>query len=182
MQTDFPPLTVEGPITATVAPAQLEQTTVGGLPLPASYRAFAQRYGYGVLGNRLILLLPIAATGEDDIRTRSPELADFFREGIEEEWFEYEPDGSPELVERLVPFGISEDGHFFAWDPHEPTGPDEYMIYVVGSKFLSVRRGAPNLFELIAGCLDERVKGILGIGYQPLPANFRPVVPYHDRR
>ena len=30
--------------------------------------------------------------------------------------FELAPHGSPELVRRLVPFGISENGHYFAWD------------------------------------------------------------------
>lgn len=179
MLTLFPPLQLLGPLTATVAPEALALVRLGdGLALPASYRAFMQTYGYGLLCGRLILFVPLAECGEDDIRFRSPALADFFEEGVEDEWFEYEPDGSPELVRRLVPFGISEDGHFFAWDPREPTGPGELMIYAVGSKFLAVRRAAPTLYDLVAGCLDERqVKRILGPGYTPLPATFRPATP-----
>lgn len=182
MQTRLPTLQLLGPTLATADETALAQTRLaGGFGLPASYRDFARTYGYGLLCGLLIIFVPIPDCDEDDLVTRSPALGAFFREGIAEEWFEYEPDGSPDLVARLVPFGISENGHFLAWNPAEITGPDEAMIYVVSPKFLAVRRAAPTLYELIAGCLDERVKQILGSGYAPLPATFRPLVPYKRR-
>jgi hypothetical protein len=49
------------------------------------------------------------------------------------------------------------------------------MIYVVGSKTLAVRKGAPDLYSLVAGVLDERVKGMLGPGYRPLAPTFKPL-------
>jgi len=183
MRTTFPSLQLLAPVTATVDTDTLAQIHLADtFALPASYRAFAATYGYGLLCNLLILFVPIPECGEDDLMWRSPALSAFFHEGIDEEWFEYEPDGSPELVGRLIPFGISENGHFLAWNPDEPTGPDEAMIYVVGPKFLAVWRAAPTLYDFVAMCLDERVKGVLGIGYTPKPATFKPITPYGRAR
>lgn len=174
-QPGFPKLELLGPIECTASGDELAAVHLrDGFALPVSYCDFARRYGYGLLGNRILIFMPIAGYGCDFLPTRSQELSDFFTEGVEEELFEYEPDGSPELIEHLLPFGISEDGHYFAWDLDQPSGDSEYAIYAIGTKFLSVTRAADTLYELIQGCLDSRVKTILGPGYQPLPATFRP--------
>lgn len=172
---DFPSFTLTRPVTVSASDAELDTAVATvGVSLPPSYREFARRFGYGRIFNRLILYIPMGDHC-DSLTVRSPGLARFFREGIEKEYFEYEPDGSPELVRRLIPFGISEDGHYFAWDPAEPTGGGELAVYAIGSKMLSVTRAAPNLYELLHGVTDARVKHILGPGYQPQQPVFTPL-------
>ncbi len=77
-------------------------------------------------------------------------------------------------MENLIPFGISIDGHYFAWNSEEPTGSGEYAIYAIGSKMLAVRRAGRDLPEFLASCSDARVKRVLGPGYSALPRTFRP--------
>jgi hypothetical protein len=112
----------------------------------------------------------------DSITVRSAQLKAMFKETMEEELFEYEPDGSPELIGRLVPFGISENGHTLAWDPRSK-GRSESMIYAVAPKCLAVRKAAPDLYTFVEKCLDARVKEMLGRGYEPLLPLFRPLKP-----
>ncbi len=95
--------------------------------------------------------------------------------GLSKAYFEFEPDGSPDLIERLIPFGISTNGHYFAWDPGEPTGEDEFAIYAIGSKMLAVRRAGRDLNDFLSSCVNDGVKKILGPGYAPLPRTFRPM-------
>ncbi|HYF63574.1 MAG TPA: hypothetical protein VD886_12220 [Herpetosiphonaceae bacterium] len=174
---DFPPLELQAPIERVASAAELDAAAAPlGLPagLPPSYRAFAGRYGYGLLGGRLLIFMPIPGYGCDVLPERSRDLAALFADWQRDEMFEYEPDGSPGLVARLAPFGISEDGHYLAWDPAERSPAGEHPIYVIGSKCLAVTRAAATLAELVAGCVDSRVRRILGPGYAPLPPTFRP--------
>lgn len=173
--THFPKLELTRPPTVTANKEALDSTQLQpGFKLPQSYRHFAMELGYGLLCRLLIIYIPME--GEDSLLRRNAVLRHTIQQGIEEELFEYEPDGSPELAKRLVPFGISENGHILAWDPKDRSGPDEHRIYVLGSKLLAVRRAAKDLYEFVEECLDSRVKGMLGSGYSPLPAVFEPFV------
>ncbi|WP_437624601.1 SMI1/KNR4 family protein [Sorangium sp. So ce1151] len=164
---DFPDFTLERPVTVTSSDSDIQEAEAAlGVPLPPSFCDFARRFGYGRIFNLMILFIPMG-NHCDSITVRGPSLVRFFHEEIDNKYFEYDPDGSPELARRLIPFGISEDGHFFAWDPAEPTGGGELMIYAIGSKMLAVRRAGRNLYELLHGITDARVKQILGPGYDP---------------
>lgn len=145
-----------------------------GFRLPPSYCDFAVHFGYGELCKILIVYIPIPDWG-DDLSERHAVLTSVIAEGVAEEYFEYEPDGSPELVNRLVPFGISIDGHILTWDPEDKTARDEYRIYVLGPKLLAVRRAATDLYDFLEKCLDDRVAAMLGSSYEPLHATFAPV-------
>jgi len=176
-QNSFPNLHVLGDQITTADPQVLDQTRLsGGFKLPASYRRFATQFGYGKLGSLILIYIPME--GEDSLVIRNEVLLSAFDEGLSDNLWEFEPDGSPQLVKRLQPFGISENGHIFAWDPAEQTGPDELAIYAIGSKLLAVRRAGDTLYDFVAQCLDDRVKGMLGSGYKPLPATFKPLKPY----
>jgi hypothetical protein len=142
-----------------------------GFPLPASYCEFATTFGYGLLGELLILYIPM--TGGDSLLERCEVLKGTIQYSIDNELFEYEPDGSEELAQRLIPFGISENGHIVAWDPKDKTGAHEYRVYAIGSKCLAIRDGGADLYQFVESCLDKRVKKVLGSGYDPLPATFR---------
>jgi hypothetical protein len=147
-----------------------------GFELPPSYREFATHLGYGLLCNLFIVYIPMGKHG-DSLEIRSRELTAMLKESMDEDLFEYEPDGAPELVERLIPFGISENGHTLTWDPDECDSTGECQIYVIGAKTLDVRRAAPNLANFVDRCLDSRVKAMIGSGYQPLPPTFKPIEP-----
>jgi hypothetical protein len=173
----FSRLQVAGPTTATADRAALDATHLrDGFTLPPSYREFAERFGYGLLCNLFIVYIPMGKHG-DSLPVREKELTAMLRESMEEELFEYEPDGSPELVERLIPFGISENGHTLTWDAASRTPDGEYPIYVIGAKTLDVRRAAPDLSTFVEQCLDARVKSMIGPGYEPLPPTFKPLKP-----
>jgi hypothetical protein len=171
----FPHLELTSSPVLIADPSELEALQLAeGFQLPPSYRDFATRFGYGLLCDLLIIYIPMEGEG-DSLRVRHQELRETMEQTLEDGLFEFEPDGSPELVSRLLPFGISENGHTLAWDPTERTGSGECMIYVIGSKFLAVRRATPDLYSFIEHCLDERVRKMLGSGYAPLPARFRPM-------
>lgn len=175
MTSPYLDLELLGSIERTVTDSELAAVSLrAGFELPASYCAFVQHYGYGLLGNRLLFFTPITDYSDDELSLRSRALQVFFAECVADELFEYEPDGTPELIGELIPFGISEDGHYLAWRATEPTAPNEYAIYVIGSKCLSVTRAADDLFQLLNGCFERSVKRILGPGYEPLPRTFRP--------
>jgi hypothetical protein len=141
--------------------------------LPPSYRAFATRYGKGLLCGLLLVYIPLGDHC-DSLATSSDELHHVIRESIDARLMEYEPEGSESLALRLVPFGVSENGHVLGWDPNVPTGAGEFAIYVIGSKHLAMYYGGANLYEFVARCCDERVRETLGPGYKPLPATFAP--------
>jgi hypothetical protein len=157
---------------ATTATALEKVRLRPGFQLPKSYCRYATELGDGRLGKLLKIYIP--RKGEFSLTKRSHVLTDMIRESVEADLFEYEPAGSPELALRLIPFGTSENGHVFAWDPQRETSPGEYAIYAIGSKCLAIREGGANLFEFVSMCFDERVRKILGSGYTPLPAVFQP--------
>lgn len=168
----FVELQQEGPAAVIATAESLKKLELAaGFQLPASYCEFATTFGYGLLGELLILYIPM--TGGDSLIERCEVLKSTIHYSIENDLFEYEPDGSEELARRLIPFGISENGHIIAWDPKDQTGAHEYRIYAIGSKCLAVRDGGADLYQFVASCLDERVKKVLGSGYKPLAAKFR---------
>jgi hypothetical protein len=174
----FPALTVTG-VPATASADILESTKLpGGFDLPASYRDFAQTFGYGRLGDLLFIYMPLETKFCNLLLGRNNDLRDLMQEGLRDDLWEFGPDGSPELVSRLSAFGISENGHILTWDIGEKTGPNEYAIYAIASKLLAIRRAADNLYEFVAKLLDQRVKSVLGSGYEPLPATFEQKAPY----
>jgi len=177
MRDRFPTLKLlDGEITQS-DPEALDKVRLSGrFRLPKSYRDFATQFGYGKLCSIVLIYIPME--GEDSLLVRRDTLREVFVDGLAENLWEFDPDGSPALVKRLEPFGISENGHIFAWDPAEQTEADEFAIYAVGSKLLAIRRAADNLYDFVAGCLDDRVKTMLGSGYKPLPATFKPLKPY----
>lgn len=144
--------------------------------LPQSYCDFVTQFGYGLLSNLLIIYVPMPGFG-DDLSQRSKALMRVIKESIADDLFEYKPHGNRKLAERLVPFGISENGHILAWDPADNTAKDEYQLYAIGSKCLAIRKAGENLYSLIEQIQDKRVKKILGEGYEPLEPNFRPLKP-----
>ena len=147
----------------------------GDRPLPPSYRDYAQHLGYGLLCGLFLVYIPMG-THCDSVTVRSEVLAAVNREAVEEDFMEYEPDGSPALVLRLFPFAVSENGDVLAWDLEDDEN-GEYTIYRIGPRAGGVNRAGRSLFEVLESLLDDRVKTVLGPGYEPLQPTFEPDVP-----
>ena len=97
------------------------------------------------------------------------------RDAVEGEYMDFEPDGSAELVLRLFPFGISENGDVLGWDL-EDEHDGEFMIYRIGPRAYGVKRVSRSLFEFVEKCTDEHVVEVMGPGYEPLVGTFEPLV------
>ena len=166
-----------------VAATTVSRLDVGpGLELPPTYREWVRRFGCGEVADLIVLFVPLLdAEHPDDLRAWSRGKREFLLEGVREKYFEYAPDGTEELVARLVPFGLSTNGHVFAWDPAQATEGGEFVVYAIGSKMLAVRRAAASFADFVGGLFDERVKKILGPGYEPLRPVFRAAAPKPTR-
>lgn len=91
-----------------------------------------------------------------------------------------EPDGYPGLEKSLLPFAMSENGEYLAWDLAHRSSDDELPIYVLAARMGGIRYGAPNLYDFVERCEnDEAVKTMLGSSYTKLPLTFEPLLLEH---
>lgn len=144
-----------------------------GIRLPASYKAFAQRFGYGLLAEIFLVYVPQIGVC-DSLERRSQAIRETMAYCLEHDIAEFEPDGSPRLFERLCPFGVSENGDTLAWDPLSAGRDDELDLYVLGNKMLSVAKAGRTMEEFIQAVTGPQVKRTLGPGYEPLARTFLP--------
>ena len=139
------------------------------LEIPHSYAAFIALFGYCRFGGLLLLHAP--RTGHpDDLSIRASELRQMLIASVDADIAELGPDGSPELLARLVPFGISENGHTFAWDP-DSLVDSEPEIVAVGAKVLSVHRTGCRFVDFLRALATA--KAPFGTGSKPLGTHGR---------
>jgi hypothetical protein len=142
-----------------------------GLRVPASYSLFLSLFGYGLFG-KLLLFFPWDPSHPDHLATRSRELRGMLRHTLDLDIAELAPDGSADLLEKLVPFGISENGHTICWDPAVAIRPLEPEVVLIGSKVLSCRRSGRPFGEFLRSVTTNSGAKILGPGYSALPPLF----------
>jgi hypothetical protein len=172
-ETKFLSLKLTKPPVITASPDTLGSIKLReGFRLPASYCDFAENFGYGLLCNLFIVYIP--KDGGDDLVKRNATLTKVILDGIENDYFEYGPDGSPEVAQRLIPFGISENGDILCWNPNERSGPDECFIYLIGYKLGSVKRAAPDLYAFVEKCVNNDMSDLIGGATQLIRPTFRP--------
>jgi hypothetical protein len=149
---------------ATLRPSERALTVAASalhVALPRSYREFVSRYGFGVACGAIVVSVPLEPEAPAAENLQAANLLTFVpaarREldlAVRGEWMEYAPDGNPELVARLLPFGraVGGDGNcdLLAWDTSARSADEEYWIYMVGAENSFVCRAAPNLAELLA--------------------------------
>ena len=146
---------------------------------PPSYQTFAREFGWGRLGGLFLIYVPLG-DHPDSWLVRSPyirEVMDAFYAAMEpDDPSPLEPDGYLGLERSLLPFAMSENGQYLAWDTSK-RGPDkELPIYVIASRMGGLRYGGANLNDFVEKCLSEQaVKQVLGPGYLPLPPTFEPL-------
>jgi hypothetical protein len=149
------------------------------LGFPPSYQAFAKAFGWGRLGGLFLIYVPLGDY-PDSWLVRSPYIREamdaFYAEMEPDDPLLLEPDGYLSLERSLLPFAMSENGEYLAWDTSR-RGPDkELPIYVIASRMGGLRYGGANLNEFVERCLSEQVvKQVLGPSYPPLPPTFEPL-------
>ena len=145
-----------------------------GFQLPISYCDFAATFGFGILCDFFYIFIPDHKV--ENLKDRSKQLKEVINESLEDEIIdEFYDEATPELVSRLIPFAISKNGDTLAWNPDELVISNENVIYTLSPKMLGVRRGADTLYEFIESCLDERIKKMMGLSFEPLPPTFEPI-------
>ena len=144
--------------------------------LPDSYKAFVQEYGYGLLLGMFRIYLPEAYHACEDLSEVIKDLSADIQWAEKEKFIRYQPDGSSELVARLIPFGKDDGGGILAWDLRDEPERGEYRIYVIGSRFSSVHKAAGSLYEFIERALRPDLDGMVGRIEVQLEAKFEPAV------
>jgi hypothetical protein len=155
---------------------QYRFTDGGGFP--PSYLDFALQVGWGRLCNLFLVYIP--APGYADSwpvqSARIKGFMDIFYQEMEYDPFLLEPDGYPGLESALVPFGMSENGEYLAWDNSQRNSANKFPIYVLAARMGGIRYGASNLYDFLAKCTnDQEVKSVLGAGYSGLAPVFEPL-------
>jgi hypothetical protein len=158
-----------------IDPAELARGIAPGTPFPPSYTEFVSRFGYGLLCDRFLVYPPMGDY-PDSFSQQSPGIRDALLQTLHLDDRDYDfqlaPDGSPELVQRLVGFATGENGESLFWDLR-PGGPAEAPIYVTGSG-LGLRFGGHDLRDLITRLTHPaHFKSILRFSSEPLPLIFR---------
>lgn len=150
--------------------------SVLNLDIPSSYRSFLEKFGYSRFGGLVLLYAPISGH-PDDLSVRAKQLRRMLIDSLEADIAELEPDGSPELLTRLVPFGVSENGHTFGWDPRSVVGSEPEVV-AIGAKVLSVRRTGLGFVDFLSSlATPEGASRLLGSGATPLPPTVEPLCP-----
>jgi len=144
--------------------------------LPASYREFCEQFGFGLLFGFFLFYVP--GSGPDSLEVRSAELRGMLQVGVDEGLFDYKPDGSKDLVTRLLPFGSSENGHTIAWlvpRGNARSSEVELELYLIASRYNGVRKLASSFREFVDLCLDPaRARPVFGAAIALFDDTFKP--------
>jgi hypothetical protein len=143
-------------------------------PFPQSYVDFISYFGLGLLCDSFWIYPPLG-NYPDSFHQQSPGIKAAFLETLRLDdpayAFQLQPDGEPALVERLVGFSTSENGHSLFWDV--TPGAIEYPIYLTGSG-IGLRYVGEDLRQFIANVTDPKtIKSIMKFASNPLPMTFK---------
>lgn len=156
----------------------LAHTFADGKGFPPSYIDFATELGWGRLCGLFLIYVPLKQYA-DSWLVQSPRIKQFMNEfyaEMEDDPFLLEPDGYMGMKQALLPFGMSEDGQYLAWDTSRRSAAGELPIYVLAARFGGIRYGASDLYQFIKKCTDDiAVKSMLGPGYTALLRTFEPL-------
>ncbi|SEM10990.1 SMI1-KNR4 cell-wall [Aquimarina amphilecti] len=147
-----------------------------GKKFPDSYIKFVEEFGYGLSSNLFIIYIPMDDFG-DSFFVRTEEIRETYQDVLDDEdelWFDLEPDISYNMLKNLVPFAMSENGHYLFWDI-ENGNLNEFDIYITDFRGLGFTKVANNLYEFFSKITSEtNFKKILPFSINPYPQSFKP--------
>jgi len=145
---------------------------------PPSYVDFASQLGWGRLSGLFLVYVPLGQYS-DSWLVQSPKIKQYmngFYKDIQHDTFLLEPDGYEGIEVSLVPFAMSENGQYLAWDTSKRDRSGEFPIYVLAARLGGIRYGAKDLYQFVEKYAnDADVKTALGPGYNKLPLTFEPL-------
>lgn len=147
------------------AAEQFEVTT--GYKLPPSYKAFAQVFGPGEMGDYYRICIPGDEKCGYDLTT-GHNLA-------REAYSPAEPCEQGKILDRLLYFASTIGGEFVGWDPLDMTDPinPEYRVYYV-TRLGTARAVASSFPEFVTEiCLKDRLHEFFG-WQNKNPLDWRP--------
>lgn len=153
-----------------------------GRMFPDSYINFVNEYGYGLSANMFIIYIPLEDS-DDSFFIRSQEIIATYQEVLNDEselWFDLLPDMSFSLLKDLVPFAMSENGHYLFWNTQSKSS-DEFDIYLTDFRGTGFIRVASNLYDFFAKVTSvSSYKEVLPFQTKVLPKTFMPL-PYPNQ-
>ncbi|SUB88398.1 Uncharacterised protein [Porphyromonas macacae] len=151
-------------------------TFKNGRKFPSSYISFVEKYGYGLSCGLFIIYIPMD-NYPDSFFIRSKEIILTYQDVLDDEeklWFDIEPDLKYEDLKNLIPFGMSENGHYLFWDIMSKEKKDEMNIYITdfrGIGFLKVANDLYDFFEKVVS--KSKYKEVLPFTENALPNIFQ---------
>lgn len=144
---------------------------------PDSYINFVKQYGYGLSCDLFLIYIPMGKH-PDSWHIRSKEIISTYQDVLDDEenlWFDLEPDVTYQKLKYLIPFAMSENGHYLFWDIDNREG-NEFDIYITDFRGIGFTRVASNLYEFFEKItLSSSFKEILPFSQNPLPNTFKPL-------
>ncbi|RZO66323.1 MAG: hypothetical protein EVA89_00480 [Sandaracinaceae bacterium] len=142
-----------------------------GFSLPDSYVEYVSRWGRAVLSGLIYVFVPTESVPDNIVVGQSQRKA--MLSDIDAGIAELDPDGSVSLAERFIMFGISFNGHRFAWDGASKS--DDPGVYVVGENALGVRSVGVGFSGFMDGVCAQASSQLLGPSYEPLRPQLKPL-------
>ncbi|MBU2946286.1 SMI1/KNR4 family protein [Zobellia uliginosa] len=148
-----------------------------GRKFPKSYIDFVENFGYGLSCNLFIIYIPMESY-PDSFFIRSKEIIGTYQDVLDNEnelWFDMEPDLSYKKLRDLIPFAMSENGHYLFWDI-ESESSEEFDIYITDFKGLGFTKAGRNLYDFFEKITSKnKFKEVLPFSENSLPNIFKPI-------
>lgn len=148
-----------------------------GKKFPKSYIDFVEYYGYGLSADLFIIYIPLYDY-PDSFFLRSDEIISTYQDVLDDEdelWFDLEPDLKYGDLKNLVPFAMSENGHYLFWNIESTPAENEFDIYITDFRGLGFTKVASNLYDFFDSITSkEDYKKVLPFSNDFLPKIFQP--------
>lgn len=148
-----------------------------GRKLPKSYVDFVEQYGYGLSCGLFIIYIPMDKY-PDSLFVRSKGIIGTYQDVLDDEeklWFDIKPDLSYKQLKDLIPFSMSENGHYLFWDINSQKETNEFDIYISDFRGIGFVKVAKNLYDFFRDVTSEsNFKKVLPFTSSPLTNTFIP--------
>ena len=124
-----------------------------GKSLPYSYQSFAAQFGWGRVLDNYLIYIPLNPKFHDSWQNAREDIKSTYINNINE-YIDYYPDESLDLMKRMEPFAKSESGYYLFWDIYSEDLPNEFNIYAtdfVGDIYLLGK----DLFEVFYNLTND---------------------------
>lgn len=142
---------------------------------PISYINFVEKYGFGLSCDLFLIYIPMAEY-PDSWCIRKQEIISTYQDVLDNEenlWFDIEPDVTYAKLKDLIPFAMSENGHYLFWDIYSGKG-QEFDIYITDFRGIGFVKVADNLYEFFEKITSlSTFKEVLPFSQNPLLSSFQ---------